>query len=88
MATQSHPNSVIRRLFVWGLRLSMVGLVVLGFLYWKYIVAEPGDHISISAINQVISRESPVYYRDGEHKIGVFFSREHREYVQFADIPT
>ncbi len=47
----------------------------------------PGDPFSREAILAIISEESPVYYRDGETRIGVFFAREHRVYVPWAEIP-
>ena len=81
--TLSSTSSALR----WIGRLGVLGLIALGVLYWKFIISEPGDHISPQAINQIISRESPVYYRDGETKVGVFFSREHRVYVPFSEIP-
>jgi len=39
------------------------------------------------AIRSVIAQESPILYRDGQTRIGVFFSKEHREYIPFKDIP-
>ena len=35
----------------------------------------------------MIAQESPVLYRDGQTRIGVFFAREHRTYVPYEDIP-
>ncbi len=67
--------------------LSLVGLFVAAGLYWKYILQEPGEHISREAIEAIISQESPVYYRDGETQVGVFFDREHRIYVPYEEIP-
>ena len=87
MAGSENSHSLIAALFRWSFRLGLLGLIALGFLYWKFIVSEPGEHISRQAINQIIARESPVYYRDGKTKVGVFFSREHRVYVPFAEIP-
>jgi membrane peptidoglycan carboxypeptidase len=34
-----------------------------------------------------MAQESPVYYRDGKTKLGVFFSRDHRLYIPFEKIP-
>ena len=31
--------------------------------------------------------ESPVYYNDGQNKIGVFFQEAHRQYIQYEEIP-
>ena len=71
----------------WSIRLGLLGALLFAALYWKFIVSEPGDHVSRQSINQIIARESPVFYRDGKTKVGVFFSREHRVYVPFAEIP-
>jgi penicillin-binding protein 1A len=48
----------------------------------------PGEHLSREAIMRIISEESPVYYRDGKTRIGVFFDQEHRQYVKYEQIPT
>ena len=87
MAGPTQTKSSIPSFFRWSLRLTVVGLFISGVLYWKFIISEPGDHITPQAINQIIARESPVYYRDGQTKVGVFFSREHRVYVPFSNIP-
>ena len=87
MAGQSHSTSLVAFSIRWSLRLGLLALLFFAALYWKFIVSEPGDHVSRQSINQIIARESPVFYRDGKTKVGVFFSREHRVYVPFAEIP-
>lgn len=77
----------VRAVLLAGLVLLLVGLGALGWMYRRYIVQEPGDHISREYILQRISQESPVYYRDGVTKIGVFFGDEHRQYVKFDELP-
>jgi penicillin-binding protein 1A len=79
----------------WTLRMAVLGgaavggFAVLGFLgYQRYIIDEPGAHIEREAIRDIIAQESPVLYRDGKARIGVFFSEEHRVYVPFEQIPT
>ncbi|MDP6931472.1 MAG: transglycosylase domain-containing protein, partial [Myxococcota bacterium] len=79
---------------VWLLRflgvLVVSGAVGLGVLAWQYqvhVVQEPGPHVARDAIQQVIAQESPVLYGDGETRIGVFFSQEHREYIPYERIP-
>jgi membrane peptidoglycan carboxypeptidase len=57
------------------------------WLYQQHVVAEPGAHLDRDAILDVIAQESPVLYRDGETRIGVFFAREHRDYVPYERIP-
>jgi penicillin-binding protein 1A len=55
--------------------------------YKKYVINEPGEHLSSGFIDSVIAQESPVFYRDGTTKLGVFFSREHRDYVPYDRLP-
>lgn len=58
-----------------------------GWAWWRYVVQEPGEHLAESAILARISRESPVFSRDGTHRIGVFFQGEHRRYVRYDEVP-
>ena len=67
--------------------LALLGLGGLAWLYHRYVVVEPGEHISRASIEAIIAQESPVLYRDGRTPIGVFFSREHRRYVPYDEIP-
>ena len=67
-------------------------LIVLGcttaiLLYRHHVLQHPGEHMARTHIEQIISQESPVYYRDGSTKLGVFFSREHRLHVPYEQIP-
>jgi penicillin-binding protein 1A len=77
----------VRNLVVVGAVLGVVAAAVGGWAYQKYVIREPGEHISREAILAVIAQESPVLYRDGQTRIGTFFDREHREYVPYAEIP-
>lgn len=58
-----------------------------GWGYQEHVVEDPGPQFTPEAIQAIIAQESPVYYRDGATRIGVFFDLEHRAYVPFADIP-
>ncbi|MES2640463.1 MAG: transglycosylase domain-containing protein [Myxococcota bacterium] len=58
-----------------------------GWGYQEHVVADPGPEFTREAIQAIIAQESPVYYRDGATRIGVFFDLEHRAYVPFAEIP-
>ena len=51
------------------------------------IVLMPGKEIGPENIQRILSIESPVYYRDGVQKIGVFFQEQHRQYVPYEEIP-
>jgi penicillin-binding protein 1A len=67
--------------------LVLIAAAVAGWFYWQEVVVDPGEHISRDNIQAIIAEESPVYYRDGVTPIGVFFAKEHRIYVPYADIP-
>jgi membrane peptidoglycan carboxypeptidase len=64
----------------------ITGAALLGKVYWL-VVVEPGDEIKIDNIHGILGKESPVFYNDGETKLGVFFDTAHRQYVSFDDIP-
>ena len=66
---------------------AMIGALGLLYAYNKYVVEEPGPQLDETYIRGVIAQESPVYYRDGTTRIGVFFADEHRTYVPFAELP-
>ncbi|MCL2789264.1 MAG: transglycosylase domain-containing protein [Desulfobulbus sp.] len=57
-----------------------------GGLY--YLVAMvPAPEIEESAISEILARESPVYYRNGQDKLGVLFEDVHRQYLTYNEIP-
>ncbi len=68
---------------------SLVGLSAAAgtFAFFWLIVFYPGEEIDQSNIEKILSMESPVYYRDGQNKIGVFFQEAHRQYIQYDEIP-
>jgi len=57
-----------------------------GGLYYL-VVLHPGEEISQENIQSILGRESPVYYRDGQEKIGVLFQTYHRQYLRYDQIP-
>ena len=57
-----------------------------GGLYYLVTVA-PAPEIEESVINEILARESLVYYRDGHHKLGVLFEEVHRQYLTYDEIP-
>lgn len=75
------------RFFVGVVGLGVVSLAATAAWYKGEIVDAPGDHVSRAAIMAIIAQESPVLYRDGSTRIGVFFAEEHREYVPYDEIP-
>jgi membrane peptidoglycan carboxypeptidase len=69
--------------------LAILGLTVItgiSAFFW-FIVIHPGDKIDQANIEKLLSMESPVYYQDGQNKIGVFFQDAHRQYIQYDEIP-
>lgn len=58
-----------------------------GGLYYAIFLV-PAPEIEESAINEILGRESPVYYRDGQTKLGVLFEGIHRQYLYYNEIPT
>ena len=51
------------------------------------VVVNPGTEVDDAYINDILTRESPVYYRDGQTKIGVLFEGIHRQYLTFEELP-
>jgi penicillin-binding protein 1A len=70
-----------------GLLAALIGGVWGYFEYQEKIINNPGAHLSRDHIRSVIVQESPVYYRDGTTRIGVFFEDEHRQYVGWDTLP-
>ena len=61
--------------------------MVAGAAYWFEIVRHPGPEFTRRAILNVIADESPVYFNDGETRLGAFFEDEHREQVEWEELP-
>ena len=75
------------RFLVVGLGVGLIGLAGAAAFYKAEVLDNPGPHVSRDAIMAIIAQESPVLYRDGKTRIGVFFAEEHRAYVPFGEIP-
>ena len=67
--------------------LAAIALAGAAILYQRHVVADPGPHLEASHIQAIIAQESPVYYRDGTTRVGVFFEDEHRSYVSWNELP-
>ena len=78
---------IIKKLFLFGfvLALLLAGAAAGGLYY--LVVLHPGAEISQENIQSILGRESPVYYRDGQEKIGVLFQTYHRQYLRYEQIP-
>lgn len=77
----------LRWLFAGGLVLGLVAGGGLALAWWRYVVEDPGPGFTRDEIEAIIAQESPVFARDGETRIGVFFDQEHRSYVPYAELP-
>ena len=87
MSERGFVRRWLRRCVIAGAVLALLGGGAAAGAYWWFVVAHPGEHLQRDAILRTISQESPVYYRDGTTRLGVFFAEEHRRYLPYADIP-
>ena len=65
----------------------VLGLAGLGGAFYWYVVLHPGDEIDPESIERILGRESPVFFSDGQTRLGVFFDQAHRQYVTYGQIP-
>ena len=63
------------------LLLTLLGVGALSAAYYFFIVKHPGEAFQKERIMQRIAVETPVFYRDGKEKVGVFFNETHRKYL-------
>ncbi|MDA8164908.1 MAG: transglycosylase domain-containing protein [Desulfobacteraceae bacterium] len=66
--------------------LALLALGGVAAFYWL-VVIHPGEEIRQENIEAILARESPVFYRDGVNRVGVFFEEAHRQYVPYEKIP-
>ncbi len=64
-----------------------VGGVWLGSAYHEHVVRNPGRHLDRASVLAVVADESPVFFRDGSTRVGVFFDGEHRAFVPWERLP-
>ncbi|WP_161630013.1 transglycosylase domain-containing protein [Desulfogranum mediterraneum] len=60
--------------------------LVAGGLYYL-VVVNPGPEIETAYIEDILGRESQVYFQDNTTKLGVLFEGIHRQYLGYRDIP-
>ncbi len=81
----------MKRFLIRILKISLVTAVFAtaagAWAYKAWVVDDPGPQFTREAVLAIIAQESPVFYRDGASRIGVFFDQEHRSYVPYAEIP-
>lgn len=58
-----------------------------GWTYRVEVVDYAGPEMEKEKILAVIAQESPVTYRDGRTRLGVFFDQEHRQYLRYEQFP-
>ena len=78
---------MLKRLFVYSVVIACLGCIVAAGLFAWFVVFQPGDAIRQTSIKEILGVESPVYYNDGQAKIGVFFEKTHRQYVPYRQMP-
>lgn len=73
----------------------LIGVVVLaalgalvGVVVYRGQVLAPDPRFEREALLAVVAQETPVYYRDGVTRLGVFFGDEHRTYLPWEALPT
>ncbi len=95
-AAVDHPksNPPAPRRFRWLWRSIFVSTLAAAFslawatyAYQTHVVEEPGPELVRAHVMSIIAQESPVLYRDGRTRLGVFFDQEHRSYLSFAELP-
>lgn len=64
----------------------LIAAAISGGLYYL-VVVNPGEEVEEEYIENILGRESPVYYRDGRTKLGVLFQDVHRQYLPFEALP-
>jgi penicillin-binding protein 1A len=70
-----------------GAGIGVVGLSAAIGTYLYAVVANPGPTLDRAHVQAIVAQESPVTYRDGETRVGVFFEQQHRRYVPFDELP-
>ncbi len=85
------PPPAPRRRWIWLLvAMLLPALAGLGWGAWLYkteVLDYTGEDLGRAQILSVIAQESPVLYRDGQQRMGVFFDQEHREYLSYGELP-
>ncbi len=78
---------MLKRIFYILLTITGLASVAVGVLLYWFVVLQPGSSIELKNLQKVLAIESPVFYQDGRHKIGVFFQNDHRQYLSYSQIP-
>lgn len=77
---------MFRKIFYLSTFVIVTGLGLGGLFYW-FVVLHPGDEIDPANIQRILGKETPVFFSDGQTRVGVFFDQAHRQYVIYEQIP-
>lgn len=80
-------KQIFKKLVIFFSILAVLAMAGAGAVLYWLVVVEPGHELELSYIESILGRESPVYYRDGNEKIGVLFQEAHRQYLPYNQIP-
>jgi penicillin-binding protein 1A len=78
---------MLKKIFLSLAILLLFGSLLLGAGFAWLVIISPGEEIRRDNIEKILAIESPVFYRDGIRRVGVFFEQAHRQYVPFQRIP-
>jgi penicillin-binding protein 1A len=79
---------MIKKLLLYFFGFAVLGTAAMAALLYWLVVLNPGEQIRQANIEAILAMESPVFYRDGQSKVGVFFQEAHRQYVPYEQIPS
>jgi penicillin-binding protein 1A len=80
----------MKKIFIIGsLILALLLLVPIAFASLTIFEVFTGknDHLKREKIIEILSKETTLYYSDGQTQLGSLFGSEHRQYVYLKDIP-
>jgi penicillin-binding protein 1A len=84
------PSMIKKFIKYFCVPLTLLGLLAAlagaGGLYYL-VVKVPAPEIEESVIKEILARESIVFYRDGQSKLGLLFEGVHRQYLPYQEIP-
>jgi len=69
---------------------SVLALILISGLIYVFAIIprqNPYGKFDLANINNILSGESHIFYRDGKNKLGAFFNETHRFYVKYDSLP-
>jgi penicillin-binding protein 1A len=86
MCARGVCSCCIRFIFFCTVLCLLTAAAGIGWVWWQ-VVKVPCPEIEPERIASILGKESPVYYRDGQEKIGVLFEDIHRQYLTYEQLP-